>query len=122
MGGGWVTVDNVPVLIFVHRLVSLGVINQHFKISLNCFKSILAAGKTILMNNVVKIAVTVTSLRSARETQWPMRPGFPPRHRHGLMAWGCVQVVFIVSHKPVPPSAGYFQLSSGFFGPTRGIL
>lgn len=34
--------QRVPVLIFMHRLVSLGVRNPHFKISL--FTSILAAG------------------------------------------------------------------------------
>ncbi|XP_075375294.1 dynein axonemal heavy chain 9-like [Mycteria americana] len=39
---------------------------------------------------------------------------------HDLMTCGCVQVIFIMSLKPVPPSAGYFQLS--IFSPTRGIF
>lgn len=48
----------VPVLIFMHRPVSLGVINQQFKIPLKCFKHILAAGKMILNRNAVKNIIT----------------------------------------------------------------
>lgn len=68
------------VLMFMHRLMSLRVINQHLKVSLKWFRNTLSTGKRTLLKNVVKIKITITPVHSVWETgSWvpsPSQPGW----------------------------------------------